>query len=265
MTAPEQAEPARGGRYSSPGGDPRFRFSAKVADYDAARPDYPAVLFTALRAQCADAALAVDLGAGTGLLTRGLLQHGFRVVAVEPDAAMRAACDRRLGAQAGYRSAEGAAEAIPMADASADLITAAQAFHWFDVMRARAECRRVLKPAGVVALIWNDRVCGDPLQQELDAVFAEHGGAAHSAQSDRADMPRFFGGNAPTELTWPHEHRLGEAGLLSLAFSRSYMPARMSSAAAGVERKVRRLFRDWQQDGRVVVRYRTAAFIGRPG
>ena len=265
MTAPEQAGLARGGRYSSPGGDPRFRFSAKVADYEVARPDYPVALFAALRALCADAAMAVDLGAGTGLLTQGLLHHGFRVVAVEPDAAMRAACERRLGAQAGYRSVDGAAEAIPMADASVDLITAAQSFHWFDVSRARAECRRVLKSAGVVALIWNDRVCGDPLQQELDAVFAEHGGASHSAQSDRADVPRFFGGNAPTELTWPHEHRLDESGLLSLAFSRSYMPVRMSPAAASVEQKVRRLFRDWQQEGRVVVRYRTVAFIGRPG
>jgi SAM-dependent methyltransferase len=264
MTSPEHAEPAKGGRYSSPGGDPRSRFSAKVADYDAARPDYPESLFATLRAQCADAALAAGLCAGTGLLTQGLLHHGFRVVAVEPDATMRAACDRRLGAQPGYRSADGSAEAIPVADASVDLITAAQSFHWFDVPRARAECLRVLKPAGVVALIWNDRVCGDPLQQELDAVFAEHGGALHSAQSDRADVPRFFGTNAPTEQAWPHEHRLAEAGLLSLVFSRSYMPKRSSLAAASVERKVRQLFRDWQLEGRVVVRYRTVAIFGRP-
>jgi hypothetical protein len=63
---------------------------------------------------------------------------------------------------------------------------------------------------------------------------------------------------------WPHEHRLDEAGLLSLVFSRSYMPVRTSPAAAGVEQKVRGLFRAWQTDGRVVVRYRTTAFFGRP-
>jgi ubiquinone/menaquinone biosynthesis C-methylase UbiE len=100
----------------------------------------------------AGAAIA-DVGAGTGLLTRGFLARGYNVVAVEPNPAMREACDRYCGAFERYRSVEGTAESMPLAAGSVDLVTAAQAFHWFDIERARAECLRVLEPDGRVALV----------------------------------------------------------------------------------------------------------------
>src|SRR4030095_4583501 len=108
-------------------------------------------------------ARVADVGAGTGLLTRGLLARGFDVVAVEPNPAMREACDRYCAAFDRYRSVEGTGESMPLPAASIDLITAAQAFHWFDIDPARAECLRVLTPHGKVALIWNDRDFSDPL------------------------------------------------------------------------------------------------------
>jgi len=148
-----------------------------------------------------------------------------------------------------------------------DLITAAQAFHWFDVEKARAEFLRVLKPGGCVALVWNDRVLADPLHQALDEILAEFGGekrkavVSHEAQRD---VPRFFGNCTPAELRWPHEHRLPEAGLLGLVFSRSYMPGRdskrgMEAATAAIE-----VFRRFARDGMVPVRYMALAFVGRP-
>src|SRR4029453_10214442 len=100
---------------------------------------------------------------GTGLLTRGFLTRGYKVIAVDPNPAMREACDRYCGAFESYRSVEGTAESMPLPAASFDLVTAAQAFHWFDVMRVRAECLRVLTPQGKVALVWNDRDMSDPL------------------------------------------------------------------------------------------------------
>jgi len=114
-------------------------FSSKVTDYVASRPDYPAALFEALRVQChlQPGATVVDVGAGTGLLTQGLLERGFQVWAIEPNAAMRAVADRSLARYSSYRSAAGSAESLPLADLAVDLITVAQAFHWFDVERAR--------------------------------------------------------------------------------------------------------------------------------
>ena len=99
---------------------------------------------------------------GRGFLTQGLLQGGYRVVAVEPNPAMRVAADDYLRKYENYRSVEGSAELLPLAAGSVQLITAAQAFHWFEVERAQAEFLRVLTPQGLVALIWNDRVLHDP-------------------------------------------------------------------------------------------------------
>ena len=256
----------------APDGGVRAIFSAKVADYVASRPGYPAALFDALRehAGLVPGALVADVGAGTGLLTRGLLERGAHVTAIEPNPAMRAAADHLLAehaADGAYRSAEGSAESMPLADLSVDLIAAAQAFHWFDVYAARAEIRRVLKPAGQVALIWNDRRRGDALHDALDAVFERYGGdrrAALLAHEDRADVPRFFGGTRTLELAWPHEHRLGAAGLASLVFSRSYMPARDSAAGSEAQTAVMALFERFADGGEVSVHYTTVAIIGRP-
>jgi SAM-dependent methyltransferase len=244
-------------------------FSTKVADYSVSRPDYPAALFETLGNTCklsADAVVA-DVGAGTGLLTQGLLQKGYHVIAVEPNAAMRRACDHFLGKFSGYRSIEGSAESMPLEESTVDLITAAQAFHWFKIEEARTECLRVLKPQGNVALIWNDRLLEDPLQVALDAIFAGFGGAkraALAAHEKRNNIFEFFGATVPLQFSWPHEHLLDEEGLTSLVFSRSYMPERSSCAGKEVRSRVREVFSRFAEAGVLVVRYQTVAKVGRP-
>lgn len=244
-------------------------FSPKVADYVASRPDYPADLFDALREGCnlQPGAAVADIGAGTGLLTQGLLAQGFDVTAIEPSAAMRAAADQALSQFAHYRSAGGSAEHIPLPDASVDLITAAQAFHWFDVDAARAEFLRVLKPHGQVALVWNDRVLTDPLHTALNALFAKYGGPKRDAllaHEDRGNVSAFFGATVPRQWTGPHAHHLDAAALQSLVFSRSYMPDKDSPVGQQACADVREIFERLSVDGVVAVRYTTVAMMGRP-
>ncbi len=256
----------------APDGGVHAAFTSKVADYVASRPDYPEALFDALEslAGLAPGITVADIGAGTGLLSEGLLERGAHVVGVEPNAAMRSAAERILGHTEGFRVVEGAAEATSLPVGSVDLVTAAQAFHWFDVEPARREILRILKPAGQVALIWNDRVTSDPLQQSLDAIFERHGGerrGAMTVSAERRDVPRFFN-EAPTHtVEMPHVHWLDEAGLLALGFSRSYMPARDSHEGLQAAHELRAAFAQHAGDGpdpRVAMHYTTVAIIGRP-
>lgn len=244
-------------------------FSSKVRDYIASRPDYPAALFGHLRDAGAVRAGAqvADVGAGTGLLTQSLLDEGCKVVAVEPNDEMRAAADRLLGSRPGYSSRPGSAEALGLPDASVDLITAAQAFHWFEPQAARRECLRVLRPGGRVLLVWNDRVLDDPLHRALDELFAALGGskrAALSAHEERLQVPAFFGGAPTTVWKLPHHQTLSEQGLLSLVFSRSYMPQRGSPGSQEVEQGVARIFQAFAAGGAIRMPYQTLAILGRP-
>lgn len=107
----------------------------------------------------------------------------------------------------------------------------------------------------------------DPPHQALDEIFAEFGGERRSAlvaHETQREVPAFFGRNLPAELRWPHEQRLTEAGLLSLAFSRSYMPDRGSDRAGAVAQAVADVFRRFAEGPTVTLRYTTLVFVGRP-
>ncbi|MFD8102750.1 class I SAM-dependent methyltransferase [Nocardia fluminea] len=130
-------------------------FGARAADYAAHRPDYPeAGIRWALEALGGkEGVVVLDLGAGTGKLTAGLLAAGVEVIAVEPDAGMRTELVRLYP---GVTALSGAAEAIPLADGTVDAVLAGQAFHWFDQARAFPEIARVLRANGVFAAFWNN-------------------------------------------------------------------------------------------------------------
>jgi SAM-dependent methyltransferase len=137
---------------------------ASAADvYERARPSYPQDAIDWLVAQTGlgPGRTVVDLGAGTGKLTRLLLPTGARVIAVEPIPEMSAHID-------GAEVLDGTAEAIPVGDGAADLVTVAQAFHWFDHARALPEIHRVLRDGGSLALVWNMRDLDDPVQRGVE-------------------------------------------------------------------------------------------------
>lgn len=255
--------------YAEQGGV-RGIFSHKVTDYAASRPGYPAALYDALRdsgALPSVPSIVADLGAGTGLFAEGLLIRGHRVFAVEPNGPMRAAADARLHRYETYRGIDGGAEATTLESASVDLVTAAQAFHWFDVEATRTECLRILRSSGKVALVWNDRVLSDPLQIAIDEIFAEFGGAVRDAlvaRESRENVPRFFAGAAATTVEVPNEQTLDRTGLHGLIFSRSYMPPRDSESGARAAQRIDAIFATHATGGTVLMRYRTTATIARP-
>jgi SAM-dependent methyltransferase len=129
-------------------------FGPAAALYDRVRPSYPAAAVDwALGPLGSGRWRIIDVGAGTGIMTRLLLSLGHDTIPVEPDEQMR----QRLADTTEARSIAGSAESIPLADAAADGAIAAQAYHWFDHDRAHAELARVIRPGGVFAAVWNDR------------------------------------------------------------------------------------------------------------
>lgn len=128
-------------------------FGAVAEEYEATRPNWPSEPFAEAFARFGvrPAADVADVAAGTGKLTRVLLPLAGTLVAVEPDDALRAVLERELPA---VRALAGSAEALPLEDASADVVCAGQAFHWFDRERALEEIARVLRPGGVLVVAW---------------------------------------------------------------------------------------------------------------
>ncbi len=139
--------------------DSTQRFSSRADNYARYRPSYPAAVVELLRRECGltpDAVIA-DVGSGTGILSELLLRNGNRVYAVEPNDAMRAYAEEKLASYPGFVSVPARAEATTLPDASVQLVTAGQAFHWFEPVATRPSGVRILRPGGWVALIWNSR------------------------------------------------------------------------------------------------------------
>ena len=254
--------------YAAEGGVPSA-FSARVSDYAAHRPGYPHALFDYLASRHPPngEVTVVDVGAGTGLLTRGLLRRGYRTFAIEPSPEMREVAERDLESNHRFRSFAGTAESIPLDSQSVDVVTAAQAFHWFCLERARAEFLRVLKPIGEVAIIWNDGVRGDPVRAAVDQLLNRYDGtkrAVLQAREDRSSVYRLFRTIRPRVRTFPNEQWLDEDGFTGLVFSGSFVPLRTTQEGRQLLIELRSLFKRFERNGMIMVRYRTVVFTGRP-
>jgi SAM-dependent methyltransferase len=208
-------------------------FGAAVEEYERARPGYPDAAIDWLLPEGARTVL--DLGAGTGKLTRSLVERGLEVVAVEPLAEMRASLTASLPE---VRALAGTAEELPLEDASVDAITVAQAWHWVDPERATAEVARVLRPGGTLGLIWNRR------DERIDWV-ARIGKAMVSDSADLIDMDEVeigapFGSTERFVTDW--ERPMDVDLLIEMAASRSYVitatPRRRKEILDGVRREV---------------------------
>lgn len=200
-------------------------FDRVAEEYERGRPGYPPEVVAALG--LARGARVADVGAGTGKLTRALASAGFGVVAVEPLAGMRAAL--ASAAPRGVEVLAGTAEALPLADASVDAVTAADAFHWFDVERATPELARVIRPGGALILLTN-ALAGEAARQGaawaaelidlLNAVRPEHP-AFGGDQRDTLPASGLFGPWDERDVA--HVHHATRASLVDHIASISYI------------------------------------------
>ena len=234
--------------------------------YERGRPGYPpaAMRWLSRRLALGPGVCVVDLAAGTGKLTRLLAATGARVIAVEPVAAMRAA----IGP--GVEALEGRAEAIPLPDATVDVVTVGQAFHWFDPDRALAEIHRVLRPAGALALVWNVRRMEDPIHVAIERLIEVHyaGVPRHRTGGWRAALERTPLFEGLVERRFANRQRLDADGLADRVGSTSVIAALSPGERERILGRVRAL----AAGGPLTLRYaceiqlvRAAAPPSRPG
>jgi SAM-dependent methyltransferase len=194
----------------------RLSFGQVASIYERARPEYPLDAVSWLLE--GTHGTVVDLGAGTGKLTRAVCAAGREVVAVEPDAAMRVAFAEALP---GIEVLDGTAESIPLPDGSVAAVVAGQAWHWFDVERATSEIARVLAAGRRLAIVWNLRDESVPWVAELGRLL--HSGDGASASVRGRDTETFGPLFEPIERRFfRHEQRLEVDELVGLAASRSH-------------------------------------------
>lgn len=248
--------------------DPTERFSGRSADYVRYRPSYPPALVTALRARHdGDRWEVADLGSGTGIFTRLLLDGGATVRAVEPNAEMRAAAEADLAGHDRFESVAGTAEGTTLPDASVDLVTAAQAFHWFDVARTRREVKRILRPEGLAAFVWNDRDrTGSAFLRGYEELLNRHCpdyGRLQGKADDTRAFDAFFGAGAWERLGFSNAQRLDRPGLVGRVMSSSYAPARDAPAREALAKALEALFDAHATNGAVTIPYEAVAIVGR--
>ena len=198
-------------------------FGAVAAAYERGRPPYPPQAIGWLLP--GGAADVLDLGAGTGKLTRQLAGRGLDVTAVEPSEGMREQLRRAVP---GVRALAGTAERIPLPDRSVDAVLVAQAWHWVDPPAAVPEVARVLRPGGQLGLLWNIRDERADWVAGLGAILRQSDGT-HAVSSTVSAAPRVglpFGQLERRDVAWVHH--LAPDALVDMVSSRSYvstMPA----------------------------------------
>lgn len=247
--------------------DPLARFSNRVADYVRYRPGYPPEMIAWLR----DAIrldrtwIVADVGSGTGLLAAPFVAAGNLVYGVEPNAAMRAAAEAALAGDPHFVSVNGSAEATTLAGESVELVTAGQAFHWFDPEPTRREWKRILTIGGRAMIVFNSRrVEETPFMRAYDAFLV-----THAVDYQGVDHRRVLGDNLRSFMDDIREWRFDWSRAVSyddlrgLSMSSSYVPAPGHPRHAPFFEGLQRLFDEHAVNGAAEMLYQTEAYVGR--
>lgn len=244
------------------------RFSNRVENYVKYRPGYPAEMMDFFREELGltEGSVVADVGSGTGLSARPFLAAGCTIYGVEPNAAMRAAAEEYLAEFPGFKSTDGTSAATTLGDGSCDLVIAAQAFHWFEPEATRAEFRRILKPGGYVALIWNERQLDTTeFLREYEKLLLKYGRDYAEVRHEQINE-EVLGGFFRAEFgraTFANRQVFDLAGLRGRLLSSSYMPDETDPAFPVLEKELETLFAKHNESGRITVFYDTNVFYSR--
>ncbi|MCL2351622.1 MAG: class I SAM-dependent methyltransferase [Firmicutes bacterium] len=246
------------------------KFTGKAAIYAKYRPSYPREFIDYLYTEAGfngDSTIA-DVGAGTGILSRQLAARGSRVILIEPNGDMLRTARKELAEFRNCEFLHSAAENIALPDDSVDFVTVAQAFHWFDRERFKAECRRLLRPGGKVMLVWNDTHNGgaDEMNAEIARVNEKYcrdfaGFSGGTAQKSEMYEDFFEGGCVFRRFAG--SRTLDEETFVGGSLSGSYAPKEGADGYTEYVGALRDVFRRFSINGTVTNPVVTRSYCGK--
>lgn len=244
------------------------RFSNRVADYVKFRPSYPNALLDFMFSELglSEQSIIADVGAGTGIFSKLLLERGAAVQAVEPNTEMRTAAEEALGGFEKFRSVAGSAEQTGLPSHSVDMVCAATAFHWFNAAPTKVEWERILRPVGLAFLVWNVRREATPFLSDYEKLLLRFGTNYSEAKNknteDNSGIDGFFAPHRPRARTFPNEQILDFESLAGRLLSSSYSPREGHPDHAPMMDGLRKIFEKHQIDGKIRFEYDTKAYWG---
>ena len=205
------------------------RFTNKADLYKNFRPSYPQELVDYLYSQVGftkDSKIA-DIGSGTGIFSRLLIERGSFVYCVEPNEDMRRTAKVELPEYHNFVSVNASAENTRLPDKNVDFITVAQAVHWFDMNKFKIECQRILKPGGMAVLVWNEREYGTEIVKKDYAIRAKYAietKGLGKGKIKRHNYTDFFAGGIYDEKIFNNDLRFDKQSFIGRNLSTSYAP-----------------------------------------
>lgn len=214
--------------------------------------------------QLREGGIVADVGLGTGIMSDQLLSLGYVVYAVGPNEDMRKQAELQLGKCENFISLQGEASKIPLENASVDCIIAAQAFRWFDADAFRVECQRILRPDGIVLLVYNMRDMDNPLTKDLARLHAQFNPAFHGFSNGLkdSDLKNFFKGACEVK-SWNNDQVMTKNAFIERALSSSYSPRESDTNYERFLEEMEKLFLRYAQDDRVRYPHNTIVYAGK--
>lgn len=248
--------------------DSTLRFSNRVENYVRFRPSYPREIIQLMHGDMNlnENSVVADVGSGTGIFSKLLLKTNCEVYGVEPNAPMRTAGEEYLKNFVNFKSVDGAAENTSLPDESVTHITSAQAFHWFDALKAKQEFARILRPAGYVVLIWNERnLDANAFSLDYGRFLIQQGDDYENirkSHAHQASIKRFFDDDF-TVKSYLNVQTLDYEGFKGRTLSSSYMPSEQDSKFPAMIAALDRVFAEHNDNGKVEIYYDTKVFYKR--
>ncbi|HAM81708.1 class I SAM-dependent methyltransferase [Ornithinibacillus bavariensis] len=244
------------------------KFTDKAKVYAKYRPNYPIKYIDYLIAETGinEECIIADIGSGTGILSRQLLERGFTVIGVEPNDDMRTLAEQALNSDDRFISVKATAENTTIKDNSVDLITVAQAFHWFNMEQFRLECQRILKQDAKVALVWNSRDGTSDINKECANVCQKYcpnfNGFSGGMEETSIAFQQFFKDGKYYFKHFRNDLQFNLIGFLGRYLSASFSPKKTDKEYKPFIAALTEVFEKYSDNGQIVIPTSTKSYLG---